>query len=251
MRALLVVLLFAACSRHEVAEKDKRESAHAPVVTPPPPSPATQAIMTYASTSTCEAREKSIVFPERNRDALRERGCAPIELGDVDSKACDGLDAGTDCVASAKFDGARRNVWLVKDARGLLVDFRATELRQPSFVALEAQLPMTPVVIRAHAALSDYYNYEFADKHATHYSIELGDPQMTSMSTRIHAYIAKNAPGAQSIFQLVSDGQWHFITVAIRWPPTKQSPKIAILSSLVAPTFLETEAEHSLERDGG
>jgi len=247
-------LLFTACARHESEKEDKRESTHAAVNTPPPPpppSPAKHAVLDYAATATCAARELRIVFPEHNRELLGARGCSPITLGGVDTTSCDGADAGTYCVAATTFNGQSHGVWLVKNAGGFLVDYRATELAQPTFVSLKAQMPTKPVVVRAFAMLSDYYNYEFGGKHATHYAFELSDPQQTVMSTRVYAYIAKTAPDAQTLFDVTKDGKWHPVTVAIAYPKTKESSQVCVLSSLVSPSFLESEAEHAFEAPSG
>jgi hypothetical protein len=248
VRWLVVALSLVACRDQKHGKDDKHSTERrATVTTPPPDSPATIAIKAYANANTCEERAKLIVFPEHNGTQLRALGCSARAIASVNATECDAIDAGSTCAAYA---GNEKRIWLAKQPDGtLLVNFRATELPQPKFRALLSEASIKPVVVRAWATtVAALYN----DDPERSYVFELSDPSQTSMSTRIYAYIAKSNGDAKTLVALVTGNLWHPITVRLHFVFVLSSRRYrAIIDTLVAPSFDESELEHVFDGDGG
>ncbi len=247
-----VLLALGACNSHRERE-DKHATEHheAPAQQPPdsqqlPDSPPAAAFRAYATATTCEAREKLIAFPEHNHDALRASGCSAWTISSIDDRGC-APDGGTTCSLSAAVNGTTKSAWLVRQpGDAFLIDFRATELPQPTFATVMAQRPTKPVLLRGWASLATHH--ESSATRGTHQPIELSDPSMTSMSTRIFVYLAKSRPDAKDILAIVENTHlWHPLTVTLHYQAAADGTVIAILDSLIAPSFYETAREHAFD----
>jgi hypothetical protein len=215
----------------------------------PSESQAVTALEAFYGAPSCDAREKLIVFPEHNRERLRSMPCSPMVVSASDSRACDALDAGGGtCRLQMTVDHVVGSAWLVRQADGTFrVDFRATELRQPTLFAFKRERPTKPVLLRAWAT---YVSSAVDDPHDPHKPLTL----MLSEATRdlvetVYAFIASDRPDTQVLLTYFGDHQqYHPVTVLVHYP---KGGRDVVIDAVIALGFFETEREHAFDADGG
>ena len=239
-----LLILLTACHHGGHEQKDEKRSTErreGPTTTKAPDTPAASAMRAYYTAATCEEREKLIVFPEHNRERLRKMGCSALTDPTIDTAACDASDAGATCYATLRLEHEEKYAWLVKQPTGgWLIDFRASELRQPTFIALQQELPPKPVVLRVWACAA-----EANERDDSRLVFALRDPSKTSMSPRMLAYMPKDHPDAQTLLALVPGHQCHPVTISLHYATT--GLRVAMIDALIEPSFYETEREHGFD----
>jgi hypothetical protein len=245
-----LILVLGACDHDHKGDKRATERREMPV-TPakPPDSPAGAAIKAFYGASTCEEREKLIVFPEHNKDRLRTMPCSPVPVSVQDTHECDEQGAGVTCSVAMQVDGLHGRAWLVRQEGGaFLLDFRASELRQPTIYAIKAERPTQPVLLRVHAHLlvTDYDN-----RNDDEVEVELDEATRDLASNKLHATVTKGHRDAPTLRPLLADGRWHDVTVVVHYPPAETDRSHVILDAVIASSFSETEREHAFDTDGG
>ena len=119
--------------------------------------------------------------------------------------------------------------YYVKNTRdGMKIDWEAaTGFNELSWKAFVATKPTSPVIMRAEAQLGDFYSYyDFMNAEKTHYSISL---------SLTFGYVKKNSRAGKQIFNILKDGEFHNITVKVRYLRSGDS---VVIDDLVSEDWL-------------
>lgn len=197
---------------------------------------ARELLVAYAAQHECASRKPFILNPDRNLSLLLAKTGASCTGTDtyrsLDVSDCEGgfeNAAQTFCIASAVYPKESRAYCLVKTPDGLKIDWRCSVGYGPMTIqAFKARVPDLPVLFRANAKLSDYFNYGFSKAQRTHYSIELND----AAGDIIHAYIAKSSTDAERLFRIVEDSKLHSVLVELTYP-AGADPSTAAISRFI------------------
>ncbi|MDR3638688.1 MAG: hypothetical protein P4L84_33085 [Isosphaeraceae bacterium] len=101
---------------------------------------------------------------------------------------------------------------LVRTPEGYRIDWpslRGRDMPLPTFLA---ERSTTPVKFRLYCTLDNYYNYEYGDSQATHYSISLSD----SAGRTIHGYLRRDRPEAKRFVGMIAPGRDVMALVELR-----------------------------------
>lgn len=99
-----------------------------------------------------------------------------------------------------------------------------------------------------HAKLADYYNYEYLRARESHYSFELADPRTRDPFT---GYIERSSEDGEALFDLLSDGQWHSVTVDIKYNDSAKSGTVVSIEKFVSDNWLGEPDVEQLKRGLG
>ncbi len=91
-----------------------------------------------------------------------------------------------------------------------VVDWQATVGHNSLPLSTRLASPPTEASpLRVYASLSSYYNYDFGDAQDTHYSISIEDEQ----GDFANAYVEKDSDTGRRLYEILSDGDYHRITI--------------------------------------
>lgn len=203
-------------------------------------SPQVQVVASFAYAKNCEARRKSLIYPQTVQFGEE---CSPLQIGPSVMDTCDGL-TGPSCRVQATVDGSPMSFVLRPTSDGsFLIDYRATYAPEPmGLAAFKAQRPTTMGVYRVSATLADYFNYEYMGAGATYYSIALRFPD-TSPMAQIYGYVKQSSDDGQKLFAALKDGKSHAITVGLQYPLTKRAPDITTIAKFFNEGWLQGDEE--------
>jgi hypothetical protein len=98
-----------------------------------------------------------------------------------------------------------------------------------TYLALGAQEPM---VARVHAEISNYYNFSFRDKRASHQSVSLRTIEQESFQ----GYVARNSPSYAELMKIILDGKSHEIALAVI--NVDDHPNCSLITELLSDTWI-------------
>jgi len=117
---------------------------------------------------------------------------------------------------------------LTKD--GYKIDWEASVgYNSIEWKAYLAQRPTKMIKFRLIGELSDYFNYEFRadlEGRKKYYSIKLSDADGTDVG--IHAYIFRGTEEGKKIFELLKDGEPHYMILGLRFLPNSDGDVVLV-----------------------
>ncbi|MBX3197262.1 MAG: hypothetical protein KF850_34425 [Labilithrix sp.] len=132
--------------------------------------------------------------------------------------------------------------WLRATSDGYRVDWRSSYVVNPmTMAAFRAAMPTTPSIWRLDARLDSYFNFEWVNAQATHYSFRLAE--VGEQVNYVHAYAKKGEPDAEAMFEALSNGGTKNVTVSLAFPRTRRNNGIVKLVKFYGTDFRQTERE--------
>ena len=182
--------------------------------------PASRAVNGYSSQQNCLDRAQYTVDGEADKpriQALYNQKSCTLD-GDTDTKECDHTPLGHYCVATK---GSKSLCLKHTAANEFRIDFGCTVgWNEPSMALLKTTRVARTTFVRTKAQLSTTYTSDFEEKDWV--AVHLIDPNHNSAHYAF-GYVARNAPLAQEMLNLLQDGQEHPITVVLAHPPHTKS----------------------------
>ncbi|WUR14601.1 CHAT domain-containing protein [[Empedobacter] haloabium] len=118
--------------------------------------------------------------------------------------------------------------------RSILVEWEASvglwSIPQKTYLALGSH---APIVARVKAELSNYYNYEFADKKARYQSIQL---QGAEYGPLLHAYVERHTQTYDELIKHLENGNEQDITVELQ--QVTDRTEMPLITRFLSPTWI-------------
>lgn len=192
----------------------------------------------YLSKESCADRVALVVSPGVNAAYMAEEykslGTCIVKHDPIDDAVCKNVVVGDYCRGpiDLKQDGKVVAKYCVKRTDdGFRVDWRCSSgFNAPTLSAFKAQRMQEANTFRVAARLDTYFNFEYRNHESTHYSIAMRDRTGES----IHGYIARSAPEATAIYELLKDGQEHAVTMELVYNQVSMEPSVVGISRMVA-----------------
>lgn len=126
--------------------------------------------------------------------------------------------------------------YIVKTENGLKIDWPGSVGYNPMKLNVYmATMPKNVMIFRLYCRLSDYYNHGYIHSQGQCYAIECTNEDGYP---RIYSYILKKSVDGQKLFEILKDGEYHRITLAIKYDRKSEgSSSIATISKLISDSW--------------